>query len=163
LPENVAVTYPAHWGPKAVVALGSAMSRVSEWSTPARPLTLIPDVAATLFAVRSNPGIPARGIIAVCDFGGSGTSITLVNAAGGDKPVAATRRHNDFSGDLVDQVLLAAVLADMPSRVSFGPSGTSAIGSLSRLRAGCRSAKEQLSLSTVATLSDEVPGSLGDI
>ena len=31
--ESVAVTYPAHWGPTAVDALGRALSRVSEWST----------------------------------------------------------------------------------------------------------------------------------
>ena len=163
LPESVAVTYPAHWGPKAVDALGSALSRVSEWSNRARPLTLIPDAAATLFAVRANPGIPARGIVAVCDFGGSGTSITLVDAAGEYQPVAPTVRHHDFSGDLIDQALLTAVMADMPSTGSFDPSGTSAIGSLARLRTGCRIAKEQLSSSTVTTLSDELPGSRGDI
>jgi molecular chaperone DnaK (HSP70) len=163
LPEGVAVTYPSHWGPKAVDALGSAVSRVSEWSGRARPLTLIPDAAATLFAVRANPGIPARGIVAVCDFGGSGTSITLVDAAGEYQPVAATVRHYDFSGDLIDQALLTAVMANVPSTGPFDPSGTSAIGSLTRLRTACRSAKEQLSLSTVTTLSDELPGLRGDI
>ncbi len=45
---------------KAVDELGSALSRVSEWSNRARPLTLIPDAAAALFAVRANPGVPAR-------------------------------------------------------------------------------------------------------
>jgi len=68
--------------------LGSALSRVSEWSNRARPLTLIRDAAAALFAVRVNPGIPARGNVAVCDFGGSGTSITLVDAAGEYQPLA---------------------------------------------------------------------------
>src|SRR5262249_33763718 len=145
LPESVAVTYPAHWGSKAVDALGAALSRVSEWSNRAHPLTLIPDAAATLFAVRANPGIPARGIVAVCDFGGSGTSITLVDVAGDYKPVAPTLRYQDFSGDLVDQALLTAVMANIPTTGSFDPSGTSAIGSLARLRNGCRSAKEQLS------------------
>jgi molecular chaperone DnaK (HSP70) len=162
LPEGVAVTYPAHWGPTAVEALGSALSRVSEWSNRARPPMLIPDAAATLIAVRANPGIPARGIVAVCDFGGSGTSITLVDAAGEYQPVAPTVRH-EFSGDLIDRALLASVLADLPSAGSVDPFGTSAIGSLARLRTGCRIAKEQLSSSTVATLSDEFPGSLGDI
>ena len=163
LPESVAVTYPAHWGPKAVDALGSALSRVSEWSNRERPLTLIPDAAATLCAVRANPGIPARGIVAVCDFGGSGTSITLVDAAGEYQPLAPTVRHSDFSGDLIDRALLASVMADLPS-MGFDPSGTSAIGSLGRLRTGCRIAKEQLSSSTVTTLSDEVAGSSrGDI
>ena len=61
LPESVAITYPAHWARKAVDELGSALSRVSEWSNRARPLTLIPDAAAALFAVRANPGIPAPG------------------------------------------------------------------------------------------------------
>ena len=72
-------------------------------------------------------------------------------------------RHHDFSGDLIDQALLTAVMANMPSAGSFDPSGTSAIGSLSRLRAGCRNAKEQLSSSTVTTLTDELPGMHGEI
>ena len=162
LPENSVVTYPAHWRSNAVDALGSALRGVSEWSNRTRPLTLIPDAAATLFAVRANPGIPARGTVAVCDFGGSGTSITLMDAAGDYHPLAATARHHDFSGDLIDQALLASVMADMPS-TSFDPSDTSAIGSLRRLRTECRSAKEQLSLSTVTTLTDELPGASGDI
>ena len=157
------MTYPAHWGPTAVEALGSALSRVTEWSNPARPLTLIPDAAATLFAVRANPGIPARGTVAVCDFGGSGTSITLIDAAGDYQPLAPTVRHHDFSGDLIDQALLTTVMANVPSTGAFDPSGTSAIGSLSRLRAGCRVAKEQLSSSTVTTLTEELPGVDGDI
>jgi len=162
LPEGVAVTYPARWGPAAVEALGSALSRVSEWSNRARPLTLIPDAAATLIAVRANPGIPARGIVAVCDFGGSGTSITLVDAAAEYQPVAPTVWH-EFSGDLIDRALLASVMADLPSAGSSDPFGTSAIGSLARLRTGCRIAKEKLSSSTVTTLSDEFPGSHADI
>jgi molecular chaperone DnaK (HSP70) len=163
LPESAAVTYPAHWGSQAVDALGSELSRVAEWSNPARPVTVIPDAAATLFAVRANPGIPARGTVVVCDFGGSGTSITLMDAAGDYRPVAPTVRHRDFSGDLIDQALLADVMANLPAMCSFDRPGTSAIGSLNRLRAGCRSAKEQLSSSTVTTLTDELPGVRGDI
>jgi molecular chaperone DnaK (HSP70) len=72
------------------------------------------------------------------------------------------RRH-DFSGDLIDQALLTAVMANLPDMSSFDTSGTSAIGSLSRLRSGCRRAKEQLSSSTVTTLSDELPAVCGDI
>jgi hypothetical protein len=163
LPESVAVTYPAHWGPKAVDALADALSRVAEWSDRTHPLALIPDVAATLFAVRANPGIPARGIVAVCDFGGSGSSITLVDAAGAYQPVAATVRHHEFSGDVIDQALLTAVMANISNTGSFDPSGTSAIGPLTRLRARCRVAKEQLSSSTVTTITDELPGLRGDI
>ena len=40
---------------------------------------------------------------------------------------------------------------------------TGCFGSLSRLRLDCRNAKEQLSLSTVTTLSEELPGMRGEI
>lgn len=154
LSESVAVTYPAHWGSSAVDALGAALNRVAQRSNRARPLALIPDAAATLFAARANPGIPARGVVALCDFGGSGTSITLVDAATEYQPLALTFRHPEFSGDLIDQALMTAVLANMPSSDTFDSSGTTAIDSLTRLRAACRSAKEQLSSSTVTTLPD---------
>lgn len=157
LPDSVAVSYPVHWGPAAVDALGNALSRVSEWSHREHPLSLIPDAAAALFAVRANPGIPARGTIAVCDFGGSGTSITLVDVATEYQPVAATVRDHDFSGDMIDQLLLTYVMSELPNTSSFDPASTSAIGSLTRLRGQCRVAKEQLSSSTVATLADEMP------
>ena len=163
LPENIAVTYPAHWPSKSVDALGAAVSQVSEWSNRAHPLTLIPDAAAALFAMRANPGLPGRGTVAVCDFGGSGTTITLMDAAGDYQAVAPTVRHRDFSGDMIDQALLTAVMANMASTGPFDPFGTSAIGSLSRLRAACRSAKEQLSSSTVTTFTDDLTGVRGDI
>jgi molecular chaperone DnaK (HSP70) len=86
-----------------------------------------------------------------------------MDAAGDYRPVVSTVRHHDFSGDLIDQALLGAVMANLPAMCSFDRSGTSAIGSLNRLRAGCRSAKEQLSSSTVTTLTDELPGVRGDI
>ncbi|MDT5222590.1 MAG: hypothetical protein QOF15_4695 [Mycobacterium sp.] len=163
LPDSVAVTYPAHWAPAAVDALGGAVSRVAEWSHSAKPLSLIPDAAAALFAVRANPGIPARGIVAVCDFGGSGTSVTLVDASGDYQPVAPTIRHHDFSGDLIDQSLLTYVMSEMPGTGSFDPTATAAIGSLARLRAACRTAKEQLSLTTVTTVAEAMPGTRGEI
>ncbi|OBI85405.1 Hsp70 family protein, partial [Mycobacterium sp. 1245805.9] len=142
LPENIAVTYPAHWPDHSVHALGAALGGVSEWTDPARPLVLIPDAAATLFAVRANPGIPARGTVAVCDFGGTGTSVTLMDAAGNYQALAPTVRYPDFSGDMIDQALLTAVIADAPS-----------VGSLSPLRTGCRGAKEQLSSTTATSLA----------
>ena len=150
LPDSVAITYPAHWERRAVDELGSALSRVSEWSNRARPLTLIPDATAALFAVRANPGLPDTGIVAVCDFGGSGTSVTVVDAAGEYQPVGTTGRYLDFSGDLLDQVMLTAVLANLPGTGVSGPG----VPRLARLRAECRTAKEQLSAATVTTLLD---------
>ncbi|OBH19478.1 Hsp70 family protein, partial [Mycobacterium sp. E3247] len=158
LPDSVAVTYPAHWASEAVDAVGTALSSVAEWSQRARPLLLIPDAAATLLAVRTGPGIPARGTVAVCDFGGTGTSVTFMRADGDYQALAPTVRLNDFSGDLIDQALLSTVISNMPTTTSFDPAGTVAIGSLSRLRTACRGAKEELSSSTATTLSDGLTG-----
>ncbi|MBW0014899.1 Hsp70 family protein, partial [Mycobacterium sp.] len=161
LPENAAVTFPAHWSTSAVDTLGAALARVPEWSNRGRPVLLISDAAATLAAVRINPGIPTRGTVAVVDFGGSGTSITLMNAAGGYQAIAPTVRHHDFSGNMIDQAFLTAVMASMPS-TGFDPVHALPIGSLSRLRAGCRSAKEQLSSSTLSLLTDDLTSTRGD-
>ncbi len=160
LPESVAVTYPAHWASPAVDAVGSALSSVAEWSNRTRPLLLIPDAAAALVAVQANPGVPRRGTVAVCDFGGSGTSVTFMRADGDYQALAPTLRLHDFSGDLIDQELLSAVICSMPSTASFDPSGTVAIGSLSRLRTACRSAKEELSSSAATTLTDGLTGEI---
>ncbi|OBG76608.1 molecular chaperone [Mycobacterium sp. E3298] len=160
LPESVAVTYPAHWPSAAVDAVGTALSSVAEWSNRARPLLLIPDAAATLVAARNNAGIPGRGTVAVCDFGGTGTSVTFLRADGDYQALAPTLRLHDFSGDLIDQALLSAVVANMPSTASFDPAGTVAIGSLSRLRTACRNAKEELSFNTVTTVADGLTGEI---
>lgn len=93
---------------------------------------------------------------------GTGTSLTLVDAAG-YQPVAPTVRHTDFSGDRIDQALLAHVMADLSAAGSVDTSATSAIGSYTRLRGACRRAKEELSSTTATTLSAELPGYRGDV
>ena len=161
LPDAVAVTHPAHWGPTAVDSVRVALGRVSEWSR--GPLTLLPDSVAALMALQANPGVPNRGIIAVCDFGGTGTTVALLDAADGYQAVGPAVRYREFSGDLIDQALLTHVVADLSSAGSFDTSATSAIGSLTRLRGACRHAKEELSSSIAITLTADVPGYRGDI
>ncbi|ORB72847.1 Hsp70 family protein [Mycobacterium scrofulaceum] len=163
LPEATAVAYPAHWRPAAADGLRTALSRVPEWSGGSESLALISDAQGALTALQNNPGLPIRGIVAVCDFGASGTSITLVDATDGYQPIGATVRHTDFSGELIDQALLAHIVADLSSAGSIDVSATSAIGSLTRLRAECRAAKQRLSASTATTLPADLPGFRGDI
>lgn len=158
---SAAVAYPAYWARAAVDALQAALSRVPEWS--GDRLSVLPDFAAALTSLQSNPGLPTRGIVAVCDFGGSGTSLTLVDAANGYQPVAPTVRYADFSGDLIDQALLNHVVADLSSAGQLDTSSTSTIGSMTRLRAACRTAKEELSSTTATTLTVDVPGTAGEI
>ncbi len=158
LPPAAAITHPAHWRAPAVDALRRAIRRVPEWSAE-EPL-LIADTAAALTALQAEPGLPGRGVVALCDFGGSGTSITLVDAR---QAIAPTVRHLDFSGDLIDQGLLAHVVAELSAGGTLDVTGTSAIGSLTRLRAECRAAKERLSTVTVTALPAELPGFRGDV
>jgi actin-like ATPase involved in cell morphogenesis len=161
LPDSVAVTYPAHWGPAAVDSLRVALGRVAEWSH--GQVKLLPDSVAALTALQANPGVPNRGIIAVCDLGGTGTTVALLDATDGYRAVGPAVRHREFSGDLIDQALLTHVVADLSSAGSFDTSATSAIGSLARLRGSCRHAKEELSSAIATTLTADVPGYRGDI
>ncbi len=75
--DPIVVTHPAHWRPATVEALRGALSRMREFSRAA----VVSDAVAAVAALRDDPGLPTGGVIALCDFGGSGTSITLVDAA----------------------------------------------------------------------------------
>ena len=156
------VTYPAHWRPATVDSLRTALTQVPEWSRRGQ-VTLVSDAAAAISALQSDPGVPARGVIALCDFGGTGTSITLLDASRGYAPVGPTVRHTDFSGDLIDQALLTHVVTDLSAAVSVDATGTSALGPLHRLRGQCRGAKERLSSTTVTALNAELPGFRGEV
>jgi hypothetical protein len=153
----VAITHPAHWRPNQVAALHTAVAVVPELAG----ATLVADAAAALTALQDDPGVPIHGVIAVCDFGGSGTSITLADAGNGFRPITPTVRHADLSGDLIDQALLTHVVKDLASAVDL--TGTSAIGSLGRLRAECRRAKERLSTESVTALVADLPGHRADV
>ncbi len=158
----VGVSHPAHWRPSAVDALRAALAAVPEFGGPA-PAALVSDAVAALTALQHDPGLPSRGVIAVCDFGGTGTSVTLADAGRGFAPMGPTVRYVDLSGDLIDQALLTHVIADLSAAGSLDLSGTSAIGSLTRLRAQCRAAKGRLSTTAVTSLTAELPGHRGEV
>jgi Hsp70 protein len=155
--DPVGVTHPAHWHRAAIDALRGALATVPEFGG-AQPALVISDALAALTALQDDPGLPTRGIIALCDVGGTGTSITLADAANGFQPVGPTVRHVDLSGDLIDQALLTRVLSDLATTGVLDLSSTSAIGSLGRLRSQCRAAKERLSTAAVTSLTVELPG-----
>lgn len=161
VPDAVAVAHPAHWDAATVNAVRVALSRVSEWSR--GRLVVMPDSSAALFALHANPGIPSGGIVAVCDFGGSGTTLSLLEAADGYQAITPAVRYTEFSGDRLDQALLTHVIDDLSAAGSFDTSATSAVGSLQQLRSACRYAKEQLSTANDTELDAEVPGYRGEI
>jgi hypothetical protein len=160
--EPVGVAYPAHWRSAAVDALRGALADLPEFRSPT-PALLVSDATAALTALQHDPGVPTRGVIALCDFGGTGTSITLADAARGFQPLGPTVRYDELSGDVIDQALLTRIVGELSAAGAVDLSSTSAIGSLTRLRAQCRSAKERLSTAAVTSLKADLPGSDGEL
>jgi molecular chaperone DnaK (HSP70) len=146
--SEIAVTVPAHWRASVVDTLRRNLRG---------KLSVISDATAALTALRANPGLPTRGVIVLCDFGGSGTSITLANAARDFSPFGETARFPDFSGDQIDQALLTHVFAGLVDASDADPSGTAMVESLVRLRDECRRAKERLSGSTATAVVADLP------
>ncbi|MBJ7401749.1 Hsp70 family protein, partial [Mycolicibacterium sp.] len=159
-PARVVIAAPAHWGPATVGALRGAL-RSSTLSANGVAPVIISDATAALSALQAEPGLPARGVIALCDVGSSGTSITLARAD--LSPIGETLRVADFSGDKVDQALLDLVLARVQGAGFNDPGNTSALGALTRLREQCRLAKERLSSETVTVMPVDLPGYRSDV
>ena len=156
--SQIAIAVPAHWGPATVRALRAGLRTNPTLAPNGMPARLVSDAEAALTALHTNPGLVSRGVVALLDFGGSGTSITLADAASAFQPIAETSRYPEFSGDQIDQALLHHVLDGIATAGRVDPASTAAVGSLARLREECRIAKERLSAETVTELVAELPG-----
>ena len=162
-PSQVTIAVPAHWGPAVLGALRAMLRTKPNLSPNGVPPALVSDAAAALAALNASPGLPASGIVALLDFGGSGTSITLADAAADFRPIDETLRYTEFSGAQIDQALLAHVLADIGQSSGVDSTGTMAVGALARLRDQSRQAKERLSAQTSTELTAELPGYHSDV
>jgi actin-like ATPase involved in cell morphogenesis len=155
---DTAIAVPAHWGTSTLWALRNAMRANPTLAPNGTPVRLISDAVASLTALNVNPGLSPHGVVALLDFGGGGTSITLADAASRFEPIEDTTRYAEFSGDQIDQALLNHVLEGITTAGGIDPAATAAVGSLTRLREECRDAKERLSAETVTELIAELPG-----
>jgi Hsp70 protein len=159
----IAIAVPGHWGPATVGALRGALRAAPGLAPDGVPPALLPDSTAALAALQAAPGLPSNGVVVLCDFGGSGTSITLADAGSNFDRVGETVRYGDFSGDQIDQALLNHVIAGIAAANDTDPAGTAAVSSLARLRNEARLAKERLSAETATVLHAELPGFNSDV
>ncbi len=162
----IAIAVPAHWGPGAVGALRGALRTLPSLAPGGVPASLIPDSRAALAALQAAPGLPNQGVVVLVDLGGSGSSITLADAAANLDAVGQTVRYPEFSGDALDQAMLTHVLAGIAGIADArqdDTAGTAAYDSLAQLRDECRVAKERLSAETAAVVPVELPGLPPDI
>lgn len=162
-PVTAVLAVPAHWGAGAIGALRGALRDSAVLSPGGAAPMIVPDSAAALAALQASPGLPGSGVVALCDFGGSGSSITLADAGAGMAPIGQTIRFGDFSGDQIDQAVLNHVLTAIRAAGHNDPAGTAAVGALSRLRQECRLAKERLSTETATVVPAELPGHRSDV
>lgn len=161
--SDAVIAVPGYWSSATVQALDAALRTDRNLSPNGVAPRLVSDAVSALTALQTNPGLAARGVVALLDFGGSGTSITLADAERTFQPLGETVRYPDFSGDQVDQALLTAVLADISRSGNVDPAVTAAVGSLAKLRDECRRAKERLSGETATNLTAELPGFSSEI
>lgn len=150
----VAIAVPGHWAEHRVDALRAALRGYPALAPEAAPPAYICDGTAALAALYAQPGFPNDGVVVLCDFGASGSSITLTDAAANFRQIAPTLRYTDFSGNQLDHLILR--------HVAYGSGGdadgTAPLSPLGRRLSQCRSAKEQLSAATVAVIPADLPG-----
>ena len=150
---DTAIAVPAHWRPSVVDTMRRTMRD---------GLPVVSDATSALTALSANPGLPTRGVVVLCDFGGSGSSITLANAVSNYAVVGETVRFADFSGEAIDQALLTHVVSGLGASQA-DPFGTAMVGSLTAMRDECRHAKEVLSAQTATAVAVDVPGHHTDV
>jgi hypothetical protein len=150
----VTIAVPAYWSEAQRAALREEFFAQPGLAASGVPPTLVSDASAALTALRSRPGFPTDGVVAVCDFGASGTSVTLTNARSNFQQIGPSVRFSDFSGDAIDQLILDHLREAAPDAdTSGGLASTTRMGSLTRRLDECRRAKEQLSATTVTTVA----------
>jgi hypothetical protein len=140
----VTVAVPAYWSEAQITALRDEFFAQPDLTRGGVAPALISDATAALATLRAHPGIPA-GVVAVCDFGASGTSLTLLNAGSTLAQIGPSVHYADFSGDAIDQLILDYVRSGGSDATSTDLAATARIGAQARQLAECRRAKEQLS------------------
>ncbi|OBF68499.1 molecular chaperone [Mycobacterium sp. 852002-51971_SCH5477799-a] len=147
----ITIAVPAYWSHDQFTALREEFFAQSDLARGGVAPMLVSDATAALAALRGTPGFRADGVIALCDFGAGGTTVTLMDAKAGFASLGPAARYTDFSGDAIDQVILDHLLASDVSTAMLG--GAARVGPQARLLGTCRRAKEQLSTAAVSTIA----------
>jgi Hsp70 protein len=156
--SEISIAVPSYWKPATGQALRNGLRTHLGFVRSGMAPRLVSDAIASLTAANAELCLAATGTVGLLDFGGSGTSVTLVDLAGDFKPLSATMRYTDFSGDEIDQALLLCVFEELGHGSGIDPDSTAAVGQLARLREQCRTAKEQLSTQKATEFAVELGG-----
>src|ERR1700739_4243983 len=156
--SEISIAVPAYWKPATVQALRNGLRTHLGFVRSGMAPRLVSDGIAALTAADAELWLAATGVVGLLDFGGAGTSATLVNLAGDFELVSRTMRYAAFSGDEIDQALLLKVFEELGHGSGIDPASTAAVGQLVLLREQCRTAKERLSTDTATEFTAELGG-----
>lgn len=156
--SEISIAVPAYWKPSTVQALRDGLRTHLGFVRSGMAPRLVSDTIASLTAANAELCLAATGVVGLLDFGGSGTSATLVSIAGDFEPISPTLRYEQFSGDEIDQALLLRVFEELGHGSGIDPASTAAVGQLGLLGEQCRVAKERLSTDTVTEFAAELGG-----
>lgn len=156
--SEISIAVPAYWKPPAVQALRDALRTHVGFVRSGLAPCLVSDAVAALTAVNAEVGLPDDGTVGLLDFGGAGTSATLLSLGAAEfEPVSATMRWHDFSGNEIDQALLYRVFDEL-GYGQIDPSSPDMIAQIGHVREQCRAAKERLSANAHTDLVTELGG-----
>ncbi|GAB2997121.1 Hsp70 family protein [Mycobacterium bourgelatii] len=155
---EISIAVPAYWNARTAQALRNGLRTHVGFVRSGMAPRLVPDTVAALTAANSELGMPDGKAVALLDFGGSGTYVTLLETESEFTPISATMRYEDFSGAEIDQALLQHVIDEL-GHDDIDPDDTAAVAQLGLLREQCRAAKERLSVDTTTQLLAELRGS----
>ncbi len=136
----ITIAVPAYWSEAQIAALREEFFAQPGLAPGGVPPVLVSDATAAMTALRTQPGFPTDGVVALCDFGAGGTSVSLINAKPNSQPLGPPLRYAEFSGDAIDQLILDHLRLAPP------------------LLSECRRAKERLSTATVTTIAGGAAG-----
>jgi hypothetical protein len=156
--SEITIAVPSHWGPEALRSLRNGLRTHAGFVRSGLAPRLVSDALAALNGINATSGLPSHGLVGLIDFGGGGTNITVADAASDFAPIDKTLRYWEFSGEQVDQALLAHVVDGMGHAGNVDPAATGAVGPLAQLKEECRQAKERLSTDTVTELAVDFSG-----
>src|SRR6516165_1936009 len=156
--SEISIAVPAYWKPGTVQALRNGLRTHLGFVRSGMAPRLVSDAIAALTAANAELCLAATGVVGLLDFGGTGTSATLVSLAGDFELVSPTMRYAAFSGDEIDQAVLLTVFEELGHGSGIDPASTAGVGQLGLLREQCRAAKERLSTDTATEFAAELGG-----
>lgn len=154
VPDRIALTHPANWGPFKLDLLTQAV-RLAEVKVD----RYLSEPEAAAFAYAAAERLPLGDTVAVYDLGGGTFDATVLRAGEHGFEILGNPEGIERLGGIdVDQIVLAHVAQALDGALDrLDPDAPTTLALLARLRQDCVDAKEQLSSDTEATIPVTLP------